>query len=400
MSELIQKNDNRATIRWKLLTSASALALTAAVTSASIARAEDADHPQIWIELGGQFEQQTEQGDVFSPSFAAGTAFQPGVLARLERAPLFTSGPEAKLTFEPSGSDWVFSAAVQFGRANGRRSFEQNHHMSHVFHTTQRLGHVHYTAHGSAYLTHYIEQFTRTPQLTQVAGGQVAQRQTHAIVDFTAGKDVGLGMFGSGSTSSFNVGLRIAQFVSKASGAINTNDPKFITGYNEFLKSRFPSYAWRKAGSGKHLDHATFESQHEFHGIGPSVSWNASLPIAGEEPAGTLKVDWGVNAALLFGRQRALSNHHTSVYYRVVSATPVPHTQHTSAGGFNRSRAVIVPNAGGFAGLSFNFTNAKVALGYRADFFFGAMDTGQDTRKTKTVGFYGPFATISIGIGG
>ena len=34
MSELIQKNDNRATIRWKLLTGASALALTAYVSSA------------------------------------------------------------------------------------------------------------------------------------------------------------------------------------------------------------------------------------------------------------------------------------------------------------------------------------------------------------------------------
>ena len=41
MSELIQKNDNRATIRWKLLTGASALALTAYVSSAAIAKAED-----------------------------------------------------------------------------------------------------------------------------------------------------------------------------------------------------------------------------------------------------------------------------------------------------------------------------------------------------------------------
>ena len=47
-----------------------------------------------------------------------------------------------------------------------------------------------------------------------------------------------------------------------------------------------------------------------------------------------------------------------------------------------------------------SFTNAKISAGYRGDFFFGAMDTGNDTRKTKTVGFYGPFATISIGSGG
>ena len=42
MSELIQKHDNRATIRWKLLTGASALALTAYVSSTAMAGAEDA----------------------------------------------------------------------------------------------------------------------------------------------------------------------------------------------------------------------------------------------------------------------------------------------------------------------------------------------------------------------
>ena len=42
MSELIKNNDNRATIRWKLLTGASALALTAYVSSAAVAKAEDA----------------------------------------------------------------------------------------------------------------------------------------------------------------------------------------------------------------------------------------------------------------------------------------------------------------------------------------------------------------------
>jgi hypothetical protein len=61
---------------------------------------------------------------------------------------------------------------------------------------------------------------------------------------------------------------------------------------------------------------------------------------------------------------------------------------------------VIVPNIGGFAGLSVRFPNAKVSLGYRADAFFGAMDGGIDVRKTYDRDFYGPFATISIGLGG
>ncbi len=65
-----------------------------------------------------------------------------------------------------------------------------------------------------------------------------------------------------------------------------------------------------------------------------------------------------------------------------------------------RSRGVIVPNVGGFAGLSVKYPNAKVSFGYKADFFFGAMDGGIDVRRTEDVGFHGPFATVSIGLGG
>ena len=65
-----------------------------------------------------------------------------------------------------------------------------------------------------------------------------------------------------------------------------------------------------------------------------------------------------------------------------------------------RLRSVIVPNVGGFAGLSFHYANAKVSFGYRADIFLGAMDGGIDAVKKENVGFYGPFASVSIGLGG
>ena len=71
MSELINIHDSRTTIRWKLLTSASALALTASVSSAICRKAEDADRPLIWIELGGQMENVSGQGEVFAPAFLA-----------------------------------------------------------------------------------------------------------------------------------------------------------------------------------------------------------------------------------------------------------------------------------------------------------------------------------------
>ena len=67
MSELINTNDNRATIRWKLLTGASALALTAYVSSGGVARAEDSSHPLLWLELGGQFDHLTGPAETWTP---------------------------------------------------------------------------------------------------------------------------------------------------------------------------------------------------------------------------------------------------------------------------------------------------------------------------------------------
>lgn len=78
--------------------------------------------------------------------------------------------------------------------------------------------------------------------------------------------------------------------------------------------------------------------------------------------------------------------------YRTTSYRNTPPDQ-------NRSRTVIVPNVGGVAGLSYRFGDAKLSAGYRADFFFG-MDGGIDTTKKENVGFYGPFANVSVGMGG
>ncbi len=104
MSELIKNNDNRATIRWKLLTSVSALALT--VSSVGIAHAEDADRPLVWIELGGQAENISGQGEVYAPGFlsaySTSSILQEKVTPlQAQRPPLFSTGEEAKISFQP-----------------------------------------------------------------------------------------------------------------------------------------------------------------------------------------------------------------------------------------------------------------------------------------------------------
>jgi iron complex outermembrane receptor protein len=115
-----------------------------------------------------------------------------------------------------------------------------------------------------------------------------------------------------------------------------------------------------------------------------------------------------VNAALLFGRQKAQTHHQTTAQYHPHSGffpgtRPVERTtlyQNPATPDHMRIKSVIVPNIGAFAGLSFRYAAAKVSFGYRADLFFNAMDGGIDTANKENVGFYGPFASVSVGLGG
>src|SRR6185437_214840 len=100
--------------------------------------------------------------------------------------------------------------------------------------------------------------------------------------------------------------------------------------------------------------------------------------IAGNPDTSQLTFDWGLNAAVLFGKQKSRTDHQSSgsyqkgKYHNLVSsyAHPLKH--------YTRSRNVTVPNVGGTAGFSIKWPNAKISIGYRADIFFKAMDSGWD----------------------
>ena len=389
MSELIQKNDNRATIRWKLLTGASALALTAYVSSASIARADDADHPVLWVELGGQLNLLNNGDENFKPSFfdlisSAGITSP----AKIEKPEKYGLDEYGKLSFQPDGSNWVFSAAIRYGRSTNKNRVQQAIAPEPVIITYT------YTYYYQSYPPHaYV------PIFGKFADTNWATSERHAILDFQAGKDVGLGLFGSGSSSVVSFGVRFAQFSSKSTASINA-DP---TIHNPTHQLSFYSAALKYKVHGD----VFWENDHNsrsFHGIGPSLTWQGSAPIAGHSESSELAIDWGLNAALLFGRQRAQGYHQSSSLHfsrhlnvgQAAEAVPThigPYVTH------NRSGSVTVPNIGGSIGFSFKSGDAKVSFGYRADLFMNAMDTGIDTRKTSNLTFNGPYASISIGIG-
>jgi len=383
MSELMNTQNTKRGFRWHLLTTVSALALLASVNMRDAKAADDdADRPTVWIELGGQMEHVGGQGDPFAPPFLAANlnspVLQPTTPVQAQNPVPFSFGEEGKISFQPEDSNWVFSGSVNFGRSSN---------FKHVDHQTNG---VHYAyVNGVPVKTFATENFADT---------QVHHQESHTILDFVVGKDVGLGLFGKGGSSVLGFGVRFAQFTSKTTFDIRARPDMYDKYYpsahapSRYFLPHFNTY------------HATGQASRSFHGIGPSLSWNGSAPFVGNPQNGEMIFDWGVNAAILFGRQKTRVQHRESAHYQsslgAYKNTPYTLVYQHSGEGHNAVRSVTVPNVGGFAGASYRIENFKVSMGYRADFFFGAIDGGIDAAKKENVGFYGPFATISVGIGG
>ena len=380
MSELTNVKTGRSDLRWKLLTSVSALTLIAIVSAMPEAKADDTDQPTVWIELGGQLSRLSDAQETFSPPLMAGRPSSLSPSATFEKLPLYSIDETGKIAFEPSGSNWVFSGSVRFGRSGSNRDARQE---------TNPKPFVEYVPSGTQ-----TAKIVFNPVASQFADTTVHNNEQHLIADFQVGRDVGFGMFGS---SVLNFGVRFAQFNSKSNIALQS-DPdwhftyKYLPNGVVLLHQAF------------HTNRANLLAERSFHGIGPSLSWNGSAPFAGNPQNGELSFNGGLNAAVLFGRQRAKIHHQSTGRYRPLvlgsGAGPFYVTSQPLPVNKTRARTVTVPNVGGFAGLTFRLQDFKVSAGYRADLFFGAMDGGIDAAKKENRGFYGPFASVSVGLGG
>ena len=371
MSELINGKNAGGDFRWQLMATVSAAALFLCAAGPHIALARDDDRPTVWIELGGQLEQSSNSVEPFAPPFITehlGGAYNAVSPLSAERFPRFGFGGEGSISFQPQESDWVFTAGIRYGRSNGGKRLHQQ---------------------TATQFKRYIGTFSKYLPVTHWDEAITSTRETHAVLDFKVGKDVGLGLFGHGSTSSIGFGVRYAQFSANATSVFRS----------------LPDQYYPKAVFGSKVDHhhsyyAHQNLSHNFRGIGPSVSWTGSSRLAGNAETSELALDWGANAAVLFGRQKVSGSHQTTgIYYTGLYNAAVKSQYHAHIP-VNRSHSVVVPNVGGQAAVSFRHGPARVSFGYRADFFFGAMDGGIDARKTDNRDFYGPFATVSVGLGG
>jgi len=379
MSELIQSQTIRRDMRWSLLATVSSLALAGACVSAQAA--SDADRPTVWIELGAQFDRLQGSEEPFLPGFldsGAPRPFETVPSASIQRPSRYMLGGDGKLSFQPHGSDWSLVAAVRYGRSNTAK------------HEHQQTSVVNYSG------VNLLGTQKAYVPLTNFTDTTSSHKASYLITDFTVGRDVGLGLWSGHNTTSVDFGVRFAQFTAKTTTSIHELPDDFS------LRVPLPpspfNPAWHKYKSYSH--HHSFYAQNEvtrsFSGVGPTLTVNGSQPLSGDEDGG-VTLDWGANAAVLFGRQKVRGSHITTGAYWANFQTAPQSTYNSGRKPYARSRSVVVPNVGGFAGLSARYHDARLSFGYRADFFFGAMDSGLETRDTASRSFHGPFAKIGIG---
>ena len=364
------------------------------------------DHkPQLWLQLGGNFNATLSDGS--SPWDPTGSATFPNgggptpawpaglpTPAQLQKTPNMGFDWEGSLSFKPTDTDWTLKAGVRYGRASRNKHF----HKSNVAGTKEGISFfgyyrpcsaiAAYGALGAACYHGAVEEFVDS---------QNVSNEEHMMLDFTLGKDVGLGAFGSEGHSTLAAGVRIAQFHSDAIMTMGAG----------------PHYNLTTDVFQKYHDLWEFDSSETrtFRGVGPEVTWDGNASLLGNEADGEVTLDWGVNAAVLFGRQRAVL-HHAVSHCRVDGFGTLAVCEGQTIGGnidarihepaddVNRSRTVAVPNLGGYLGASMRYHNSKVSFGYRADTFFGAIDGGQETAKSTDRGFYGPYLNVTLGLGG
>jgi len=243
----------------------------------------------------------------------------------------------------------------------------------------------------------YAQPFLPTDPPRYVTGEnfgtiEVDQFEDHSIVDFMVGKDVGLGLMGEGGTSTIGLGMTYAQFRSASDIDMVGVPDRYFADYTEI---KYPTQH-------RSLYNSSLTSKRKFEGFGPSLSWEASKRLAGNDTDGSLALDWRVNGGLLFGKQTMASREERDgTYYHFEPNRPNPpqlkDSLYDEQIDRSRSRRVTVPNLGASMGLSYRVGGVKVAAGYRWERFFDAIDGGIDKAQSFDRTIRGAYVKFGIG---
>ena len=203
---------------------------------------------------------------------------------------------------------------------------------------------------GKAETSHAGFSYTSNSYPYHSGSGDVAHHETHAIVDFTVGQDVGLGMFGLEGSSVISGGVEWANFSATTVGSFSYASKYYNTSFTRVIKRKF-------------------------NGVGPVVSWNAATPIF--EPHCNLTLDWGASVAVLFGSRKAYG-------------TDVDFT--------DRSHGATVPRTSAYLGIGWHPSGGvtEISVGYAFNAAFGVLDGGYGLAHSVDRVTQGPYVNFNV----
>jgi iron complex outermembrane receptor protein len=325
------------------------------------------------LELGGQVQQHDAPAGPASPSFFA--AFSPDIDPRDDQDINLDNGDgrDLKLTYDPGGN-WNVSLGARFGKTNG-------------------WGTAFNSAPGDTgcQSPKYVPGFCDTAPVYFIEStdwGQVdtVQREAHTIVDFALGYDLGFGILNTAGGSTVSLGLRYAHLASDQ-------------GVELFGIPDWDVPSGVDVTSTAHRYRLSADVDHDFEGVGPVISWEASKTLFDRDELGAIDLDWAVGGGVLFGRQKTSVTGEEKTEYLEGYSNVVVDT-HITPVAISRSDSATVPTLGASLGVSYSVGGASIGAGYRWERYFDAIDGGYSQSDTFDRTIDGPYFKLSVGFGG
>jgi iron complex outermembrane receptor protein len=341
------------------------------------------------VEIGGGTNQFSAQDEDYAPAWLDEYA-QDFPFPSIQDEDLdWGDTREVKLTYAPS-QDWRVSAAYRFGKTNSDTVRGAGYEAV----TGGLQEDVCFDPFGTvcAPIGSIIVSYVASPD--NHWRGAASGSEEHTIIDFMVGRETGFGSWGQGGKSMLALGLRHVELNSTARMAMDGVPDRFVPDFYgvNILTGPQPH---------RTLYRTTLDSERGFEGVGPSVSWETSARLFGDDESGHVDLDWTVTGGVLFGKQTADSSEDRFARYYISIAERIPTvTLYDDVVPRHRADDVTVPNLSLSLGLSYSIDRVKVSTGYSYDRFFDAIDGGYTESQTFDRTIHGPYLKLSLGFGG
>jgi len=348
------------------------------------------------VELGGQIQRHDAPSTPFTPGAASEFEGPLDILPASQNRDLdWGDGREAKVTWRPKSGEWWAALGLRYGKTNGRESDYAEKQTEPVCGWGEPFASYCGVKYGNS-LFNRLHKFS----VPNTAVSEVVDHEEHEIMDFQVGRDVALGGL---SHSAFSFGLRKAHLESTTAITLNgIPDWNVPAGFFTFPPS--PPVT-------RTIYEIEAETQREFEGWGPVISWDAGASLLDIGP-GRVDFTWAVSGGALFGeRETRLTGAQTErfssfefidplVYWETGNALASDVLTHTPLSAPPRKSDATVPVAGAELGLAYEVGGFRVGAGYRWERYFDAVDAGFEKEDTRDRTIDGPYFKVSVGFGG